>query len=506
MATRVLIVDDNDDDIELCQRALAASGHEYHIERVASSDACIAWLDHEKTDCVLLDYSLPGENGLMLLKRIRMRHVQLPVIVLTGQGSESIAASMMKAGAEDYVIKSIIDSKTLHQAIVNAQKRSGIGNKNYSIHTPSPLILIVDDNPDDRERNIRHLRKIKQTEYRYVEADGYDSMIAELKRTKPDCVLLDYSLPGRNGLDIVRDIVPKYPYLPIIMMTGQGNESIAAQSIKAGGQHYLVKSEVTEESLHTHITSAIKHCAMERERNDLVQKLMESNIALERFTYVASHDLQEPIRMINNFGKILLTEYETKLDDDGREYLSMVTESGERMRDVVNDLLDYSRIGNETLQFHPFSAQQALESALDNLKTLIDERKAVVTYDVLPELHGNPVQIMRLLQNLITNAIKYQKPDNIPRIHVGCEDAGERWQIYVKDNGVGIDEKFLEKVFEPFRRLHTWDNIKGSGLGLSICKKIAEQNGGDLSVTSTVGEGSIFTLTLPKIQALKEAV
>jgi signal transduction histidine kinase len=506
MATRILIVDDNDDDIELCQRALAASGHEYDIERVASGDACIAWLDQAKADCILLDYSLPGENGLALLKRIRMRHAHLPVIVLTGQGSESIAASMMKAGAEDYVIKSTIDSKTLHQAIVNAQKRSSMGSETYSIYMPSPLILIVDDNPDDRERNIRHLKKIKQAEYRYVEADGYDSMMVELKRMKPDCVLLDYSLPGRNGLDIVRDIVPQHPHLPIIMMTGQGNESIAAQSIKEGAQHYLVKSEVTEESLHTHITSAIKHCAMERERNDLVQKLMESNIALERFAYVASHDLQEPIRMINNFGKILLAEYQNTFDNDGKEYLSMVTESGERMRDVVNDLLDYSRIGNEVVHMHTFSAQQALDSALDNLKTLIEERNALITHDALPELHGNPVQIMRLLQNLITNAIKYQKQGNRPCIHVGCEDAGERWKIYVKDNGVGIDQKSLEKVFEPFRRLHTWDTVKGSGLGLAICKKIAEQNGGELTVTSTVGEGSIFTLTLPKQAAMKEAV
>lgn len=236
----------------------------------------------------------------------------------------------------------------------------------------------------------------------------------------------------------------------------------------------------------------------EEDNNCLMSKLFDSNSELERFAYVASHDLQEPIRMINNFSKILLSEYRNTLDLEGKEYLSMVTESGERMRDMVSDLLEYSRMTNDTVNFSQFDSRQALESAMENLKALIEEQGAIIHHDRLPVIYGNPVQIMRLLQNLITNAIKYQPRGNRPEIHITTEDAGEHWKIHVKDNGLGIDNQFLKHIFEPFRRLHSWDSVKGSGLGLSICKKIVEHNQGKLSVTSTPGVGSIFTITLPK--------
>lgn len=245
--------------------------------------------------------------------------------------------------------------------------------------------------------------------------------------------------------------------------------------------------------------------AAETLMQDYLKKLTQSNTELERFAYVASHDLQEPIRMINNFGKILLTEHENKLDAEGQEYLHMVTESGERIRDVVNDLLDYSRLGSETIDFHVFDGNIAFASAIENLRALIEEQKAIITHDPLPELYGSPIQIMRLLQNLIANAIKYQPKGNIPRIHVGVTDNDATWDIYVRDNGLGISKQFLSQIFEPFRRLHTWDQIKGSGLGLSICKKIAETNGGALTVTSHPGAGSTFTISLPKAENVKEA-
>ncbi|MFJ1269460.1 PAS domain S-box protein [Legionella lytica] len=229
----------------------------------------------------------------------------------------------------------------------------------------------------------------------------------------------------------------------------------------------------------------------------LLQALESSNAELERFAYVASHDLQEPIRMINSFGELLLTEKQDKLDDEGKEYLKIMTDAGLRMRAVINDLLAYSRV-HEDAKNASFDGESALKSALENIKALIEEQKAQITHDPIPLLYGNPMQIMRVLQNLLTNAIKYQPPGNIPMIHIGVEDADPYWKITVQDNGLGIDEQFIKEIFEPFKRLHAWDSIKGSGLGLSICKKIAEHHNGSLSVASRVGFGSKFTLTLPK--------
>ena len=229
----------------------------------------------------------------------------------------------------------------------------------------------------------------------------------------------------------------------------------------------------------------------------LLQALESSNAELERFAYVASHDLQEPIRVINNFGDLLLTEKQDKLDDEGKEYLKIMTNAGLRMREVINDLLTYSRI-HEDAKSIVFDGENILNNALENIKALIEEQKAQITHDPMPMLYGNPMQIMRVLQNLITNAIKYQPAGNVPIIHIGVEDADPNWKINVQDNGLGIDEQFIKEIFEPFRRLHAWESIKGSGLGLSICKKIAEYHHGSLSVSSRLGIGSNFTLTLPK--------
>lgn len=229
----------------------------------------------------------------------------------------------------------------------------------------------------------------------------------------------------------------------------------------------------------------------------LMEALANSNAELERFAYVASHDLQEPIRMINNFGALLLAEKLTALDDEAKEYLRIMTNAGIRMRDVINDLLAYSHVSKQTT-FVRFNGEEILQGALENIKTLVEEQKAQITHDPLPILYGNPMQIMRVLQNLLTNAIKYQRNGNTPVIHVGLEDQGENWRLSIKDNGLGIEEQFIDEIFEPFRRLHTWESIKGSGLGLSICKKIAEIHEGTLSVTSVIGSGSVFFLTIPK--------
>lgn len=246
--------------------------------------------------------------------------------------------------------------------------------------------------------------------------------------------------------------------------------------------------------------------AADTERENMTTKLLESNTELERFAYIASHDMQEPIRMITSFGEILMTDYSQALDDTGKEYLRLVVDSGARMRAMVEDLLAYSRMGNEGANFAAFDGEKILGGALENIQELIKERKAEITPATLPMLHGNPVQIMRLLQNLVTNAIKYQPKNNRPLIHIDYEDRPAEWCLSVKDNGQGIDAQFIDQIFMPFRRLHTWEQVRGSGLGLPICKKIVENHGGKIWVKSTVGQGSTFYFTISKnVQKTLEA-
>lgn len=242
--------------------------------------------------------------------------------------------------------------------------------------------------------------------------------------------------------------------------------------------------------------SRAKQAEAARER--LLKRLTESNTELERFAYVASHDMQEPLRMMLNFSQIVAHDYADKLDEDGREYLKIIGDSAWRMRDMVQDLLEYARMGREGVSVGEVDMQVEINHVLENLRQLIVDSGAEIISDPLPKIHGSAVQIMRLFQNLIANAIKYQPEGQTPVIHIAAAEGGAYWQFSVTDNGMGIDEAFISQIFEPFRRLHNWETIKGSGLGLAVCKRIVENHGGQIWVESKPGEGSRFHISISK--------
>lgn len=233
------------------------------------------------------------------------------------------------------------------------------------------------------------------------------------------------------------------------------------------------------------------------ELQELVTKLAHSNTELERFAYVASHDMQEPLRMITNFSDLIAEEYGKHFDETGREYLAMVTSAATRMQALICDLLEYARLGNDATRFQDINVNEELKHVLENLSTAITEHKAAVSSDLLPNIWGNPIQFMRLLQNLIGNGLKYQNNDNKPSVHVAVKASEEGWCFSVRDNGIGIKREYLDRIFEPFKRLHSWQQYQGTGLGLSVCKKIVEGHGGRIWAESEFGKGSVFYFTIP---------
>jgi len=235
----------------------------------------------------------------------------------------------------------------------------------------------------------------------------------------------------------------------------------------------------------------------EATREHLLARLTESNTELERFAYVASHDMQEPLRMVINFSQIVARDYADQLDDDGKGYLRMIGDSASRMRDMVHDLLEYARLGHEGVKFTKVDLASDLAHVLENLSRLIEDTGAVITSEDLPKVRGNAVQLMRLLQNLIANAIKFQLANQTPVIHIGVSRENDHWLFSITDNGLGIEPAFINEVFEAFRRLHTWKAIKGTGLGLAVCKKIVENHGGRIWASPAVGAGTTMFFTLP---------
>jgi PAS domain S-box-containing protein len=227
-----------------------------------------------------------------------------------------------------------------------------------------------------------------------------------------------------------------------------------------------------------------------------VTELNRSNDELGHFANIASHDLQEPLRMVASYTQLLAKRYKGRLDSDADEFIAFAVDGANRMQRLIQDLLAFSRVGMNGQYLEDVSSQDALERAVANLRGAIDDSGALVTHDPLPAVRADPGQLIQLFQNLVGNAIKYQSP-GVPRVHVSAiRHGGSTWTFSVTDNGLGIESKYFEKIFGMFQRLHKRDEFAGTGIGLAICKKIVERHGGTISVESQVGHGSTFRFGL----------
>ncbi|KCZ72921.1 PAS domain S-box [Candidatus Methanoperedens nitroreducens] len=225
-------------------------------------------------------------------------------------------------------------------------------------------------------------------------------------------------------------------------------------------------------------------------------ELARSNAELEQFAYIASHDLQEPLRMISGFTQLLSRRYKGKLDRSADEFIDYIVDGTTRMQRMIEDLLAYSRVGTRGRPFELTNLEDVFDQAVTNLKVAIEENKATVTHDPLPNVMGDATQIIQLFQNLISNGIKFRKEEP-PHVHVFARRKENEWVFSVKDNGIGIAPEFFEHLFQLFQRQYTRDEYPGTGIGLAICKKIVERHGGRIWAESEVGRGSTFYFTIP---------
>jgi signal transduction histidine kinase len=233
----------------------------------------------------------------------------------------------------------------------------------------------------------------------------------------------------------------------------------------------------------------------EEKLEQAVKELVRSNYDLEQFAYIASHDLQSPLFAISGFADLLKKQYKDKLDKNAHEYIDFIVNSIERMENLINDLLTYSRIGTSSSKLNPVDVNKIFVRAIANLTVEIEKNGAKVAHDSLPTVIGNDIQLEQLLQNLIGNAIKFHSQEP-PRVHISVEQKGENWVFSVKDNGIGIASEDRDRIFNMFQCLHRGE-YKGTGIGLAVCKKIVGLHGGNIWVESQPGKGSIFYFTIP---------
>jgi PAS domain S-box-containing protein len=299
------------------------------------------------------------------------------------------------------------------------------------------------------------------------------------------------------------------------LVRGFGRSSVPARRMGERGQIYglrksgevfpadasISKLEIEGRRIYT----AVLRDATERRQTEAAlssqaEELARSNADLEQFAYVASHDLQEPLRMVASYTQLLSRRYSGKLDDDAEEFIGYAVDGVRRMQELINDLLAYSRVGTRGGDFGATELEPVVRRVLATLAPAIEESGAIVTCDPMPTIEGDPVQLGQLFQNLIGNALKFRGEDS-PRVHIGAERGDEEWVFTVSDNGIGIAPEFVNRIWIIFQRLHSREEYPGTGIGLAICKKIVERHGGHISVESEPGKGSTFRFTIPDRQS-----
>ncbi|EMA39145.1 PAS sensor protein [Halobiforma nitratireducens JCM 10879] len=268
------------------------------------------------------------------------------------------------------------------------------------------------------------------------------------------------------------------------------------------GTHDVDRREFTDEdvtfvqSVANVLAAAIERHRYQEDLEQLVDDLERSNERLERFAYAASHDLQEPLRMVSSYLQLIERRYEDELDTEGREFLEFAVDGADRMREMIDALLEYSRIQTQGDPFEPVDLNAVLADVRENLQIQISESNASITAETLPVVEGDANQLRQVFQNLLANAIEYSG-DAPPQIHVSAERDGAEWIISVRDEGIGIDPDHATRIFEVFERLHTQDEHDGTGIGLALCERIVERHGGEIWVDSELDEGATFSFTLP---------
>ena len=374
---------------------------------------------------------------------------------------------------------------------------------------PGGTILIVDDMPANLEVVTSHLER---QGYRAVVALSGDEGIERAEYVQPDLILLDVMMPGLDGFEICRRLKgsERTRAIPVIFMTALTDTTDKLAGFAAGAVDYVTKPLNGAEVL-ARIESHLALYALRRQlaeqnaqlqqeiavRAEMQAALQRSNTEFEQLAYVASHDMQEPLRKIASYLQLLAQRYQGQLDADADEFIGYAVDGAKRMQALINDLLAFSRVGTKAKPFAPTDCNLIMKTALADLQFAIEDCGARVQVDDLPMVMGDATQLSQLFRNLLSNAIKFHR-DEAPIVRVVAESSGPFWRFAVSDNGIGIAGEYFDRIFVIFQRLHGRSQYAGTGIGLAICKKIVERHGGRIEVRSILGQGSTFVFTLPR--------
>jgi signal transduction histidine kinase len=388
--------------------------------------------------------------------------------------------------------------------------RIGVGHASHVLlKAQSKLnVLLVEDNAADAELVLQELR-LGGFDVAGKIVDTAEEFLRQVRKRTPDLVLADYNVENWRSMEALDILRLECLDVPLILVSKTLGDVVAVECIKQGASDYVLKDSLSR--LPESVRRALEETRI-RQENRLAheelrkkaEKLARSNAELEQFACEASHDLQEPLRMVINYTQLLAERYRGRLDDQGDSFIRYAVDGAARMRTLIQDLMAFSCADQQEGNLSKTDCNEVVKQALENLQFAVRESHAIVTSDDLPVVLADAAQLRRVFQNLIGNAIKF-RGNEFPVIHIGNKWTGIEWVFSVRDNGIGIAPANREIVFAVFRRLHTQTEYSGNGLGLAICKKIVERAGGTIWVEPQAEPGTTFKLTWPAMERKQPA-
>ncbi|AFM27701.1 sensor histidine kinase [Desulfomonile tiedjei] len=495
----ILLVEDEEAHAEALRRAFRkAEGPPVNLTCVSNIEDALTYLSESFPDLVISDWLLPDGKGTDILPAGEEDR-SFPIILMTSHGDERLAVDAMKAGAADYVVKSplafadmpYLALRVLQQwELVAEHKR----NQEKLRESEERFRTVFEQGPLGMH--------IADLNYRFVTCNkAYSQIVGYSEEELRKLTFTDISFPEDIAEDIekakklYRGEIPYYK-MEKRLVRKQG------EIVWIGFTRSIVRDS---EGKPLYFLSMIEDISERKRTEELlrrgVEELARSNEDLRQFAYVASHDLQEPLRNVANCLQLLEQRHKGKLGGDSDQLIDWAVAGAKKMRSLIIDLLTFSRISTKGNSLEETDSEEVAKEALVNLRYVIDEHGACITHDPLPIVNADPVQLMQVFQNLIGNAIKFRR-DEPPKIHISAERNGSGdWVFSVKDNGIGIPERHHDRIFVIFQRLQKKGPFKGTGMGLAIVKKIIERHKGRVWVESEVGVGSTFYFTMPDSDA-----
>jgi len=486
---RLLFVEDDAADMELALHHLRRAGIEASGERVQTPGELEECLGSQCYDVVLCDYHLPGWTGLDALEEVRRRAPSTPVLLLTGETGEERVLLSRRLGASELIYK---DRLALLPAAVEGAVRS---------------TRTLEDSRQELEASRERFRSIFEQAPSGIAVGSPEGRFLEVNPAF--CRITGYGVEQLLGMGWENLVADESGlgnlFRALAAMTGPAPALQADTQFRHKDGHLVdvqwslspLPCAAGKPAAHIgQIADITRRKQTELKLREYAMVLDQSNQDLQHFAYVASHDLQEPLRMVKSYMELLSRRYCGKLDAEADEFIGFAIDGATRMQNLIQGLLAYSRIGTQGKPMEPLELDHVLESALANLAIAVAECGAEIGAGPLPRVCADAGQLVQLLQNLIANALKFRGSES-PRIRVEASRENGGWKISVADNGIGLDPKFQDRIFQMFQRLHGPAKYPGSGIGLALCKRIVERHGGRIWVESEPGAGATFHFTIP---------